>query len=114
MFSCPPSTSRLLLTHYGKGRSSSPTPALIGSDLLPPICSGRLRAPRGILVLTGPGHSTETPTLVPSNSCSSASDSDRTASSGLLRDRRSYSSQSARTGSPPYPAAPRRRVRGST
>jgi hypothetical protein len=40
---------------------------------------GRLRAPRGIFVLTGPGHSTETPTLVPSSSCSNASDSERTA-----------------------------------
>ena len=41
--------------------------------------SGRLRAPRAILVLIGPGHSTETPTLVPSSSCSNASDSERTA-----------------------------------
>src|SRR5437016_8440017 len=41
--------------------------------------SGRLRAPRAIFVLIGPGHSTETPTLVPSSSCSNASDSDRAA-----------------------------------
>src|SRR5215470_1448695 len=45
----------------------------------PPMWSGRLRAPRGIFVLTGPGHSTETPTLVPSSSCSNASDRERTA-----------------------------------
>src|SRR5207244_2379754 len=38
----------------------------VGTDLRPAQVAGRLRAPRGIFVLTGPGHSTETLTLVPS------------------------------------------------
>ena len=41
--------------------------------------SGRWRAPRAMSASIGPGHSAETPILVPSSSCSSASDSDSAA-----------------------------------
>ena len=51
-----------------------------GADLaVRPYAAGRLRAPRAMLVAIGPGQSTETPTLVPSSSCSNASDSETAA-----------------------------------
>src|SRR5215469_63220 len=71
----PPRVHRLSLGRDFSSRPARPKPP----DLRPAICSGRLRAPCWILVLTGPAQNTETPTLVPSNSCSGASDSDRTA-----------------------------------
>jgi hypothetical protein len=50
---------------------------VIRADLRSAHMIGWLRAPRAMFVLIGPGHSTVTPTLVPSSLCSSASDNDR-------------------------------------
>ena len=67
-----------ILKHGEEGHVVN-TASSLGRAKGPPICSGRLRAPRAIFVLIGPGHNTETPTLVPSSSCSSASVKDRAA-----------------------------------
>src|SRR5437764_11012984 len=60
-------------------RRSASTASSLARICGPPRWSGRLRAPRAIFVAIGPGHSTETPTFVPASSCSSASESERTA-----------------------------------
>ena len=52
---------------------------VIGPDLRPAHILRAVASAARDVGLTGPGHNTETPTLVPFNSCSNASDNDRTA-----------------------------------
>src|SRR6516164_3492192 len=52
---------------------------LIGTDLRAAHVVRAVTGAHGIFVLTGPGQSTESPTLVPCSSCSSASECERAA-----------------------------------